>query len=1172
MGCGSSAPAPRQGPPSISRPPSAQSARPTAPESPRHNMPPGPGSPGSPGSPPSPRRTSVLRAPPGLPHLPRLRIPRDAQVTQLSDAIADSAGFVGVVGCTGIGKTVLVNQAIRRAKILEVYGDRIFWVGPAGLDNLSSDFLNPFGQIHADLYNHFLTLGAQFATHSNLLKLPLTDATQALERAARELTEPVLVILDQIPDVEHLWKHSLGRIFGSAPGLAVVAIDRDRAALDALAKLIAVPEPVFFEPPRLTHDQARNLVSLIISDQVPNSPAGTSVLRATHYLPELAVVLGSLLMKRKRMASFERVIESIAPHIPPVESDEGQNTPKGDVRDQADALYALCLEGFEQSLQAGLRWLAVYPAGRRVLKSELHRVWDNAALDLAPTGADLSMLLSQHCIMTPFDDSSIIVHDLFREYARNTLDNSQLALGYEYRSPRPLHLASFDGDQRAIAELIKHFEVDTMGITATDEVPRRASIGEAEVPGDARSARGSIRGGVGDLEIDFDTPRFVTVAIGTSTRDNATPLWFAALRNRVDAAKALIAAEAEVDSGKAGKSGATPLFAAALSGFTAMAAALLDNGADIERGKFDSAATALYAAARGGFLDTVSLLLDRGADVDLGRRDTGESPLAAASRHAHPAVAKLLMERGANVNQMARSATPLTLACQCGSVELVRMLLAGGAHLDHDEFKGHPLFVASQNGFAEVVALLLEQPRETKTPRECLFIACQEGHLEVATRLIESGWDLEVGRADTGATPLYVTAARGHIDILRLLLAKGASVDAQASDGSTALFVASQNGRRDAALALLEAGADANRRAADGVTPLLAACARGHVDVVELLVKRGAEINGVRSSESGATAMYLAAQSGHTPVLAVLMDSGAELDNTQAADGACPLWIAAQNGHTEVVQLLLDRGSSVDQARKANVTPLMIASQGGRLDIVEELLKRGAALDNTASDTGASALYLASLGGHTAVTKALLEAGASPNVARTDTKETPLNCASKQGFLGVAKALLESGAEPAPLNLLYAAGEGHDTLIALLVGKGADVNFHDPETGLTPLMAACQGGHSSAAMLLLTHGADAGAVNPRSGSTALHMSVEGGYVEITSILLQQKGVNVNAARATDDGTPIWLAAKAKIAQLVWMLLEAGANPNVKPSPVAQAKADEQHEIFAMLRDKGAEDA
>ena len=75
----------------------------------------------------------------------------------------------------------------------------------------------------------------------------------------------------------------------------------------------------------------------------------------------------------------------------------------------------------------------------------------------------------------------------------------------------------------------------------------------------------------------------------------------------------------------------------------------------------------------------------------------------------------------------------------------------------------------------------------------------------------------------------------GHIDVVKLLLARGASVDLQNSVGGTALMLAAESGNINTVWTLLRAGADPEARNEHGVTAQQHAKVMGHTTTAQLL-------------------------------------------------------------------------------------------------------------------------------------------------------------------------------------------------------------------------------------------------------------------------------------------------------------------------------------------------
>lgn len=90
-------------------------------------------------------------------------------------------------------------------------------------------------------------------------------------------------------------------------------------------------------------------------------------------------------------------------------------------------------------------------------------------------------------------------------------------------------------------------------------------------------------------------------------------------------------------------------------------------------------------------------------------------------------------------------------------------------------------------------------------------------------------------------TPLSSAAYEGHIDIVKLFLAKGANIDYNAEDG-TPLSYACSRGWIEIVQLLLDANANIECRYRDERTPLMEATVYGHKKIVEMLLDRGADM------------------------------------------------------------------------------------------------------------------------------------------------------------------------------------------------------------------------------------------------------------------------------------------------------------------------------------------
>ena len=137
-----------------------------------------------------------------------------------------------------------------------------------------------------------------------------------------------------------------------------------------------------------------------------------------------------------------------------------------------------------------------------------------------------------------------------------------------------------------------------------------------------------------------------------------------------------------------------------------------------------------------------------------------------------------------------------------------------------------------------------------------LHIACQEKSLDVVRELLDRGANIEA-LDEEGKTPLMSASHWGRRDIVCELIDRAAKIEAVDNLGRTSLYIASMDGSKDAISELLDRGANIEAKSQHGTTPLMAASFKGQVEAVRILLASGANKNYVRHDD-GATAARLA--------------------------------------------------------------------------------------------------------------------------------------------------------------------------------------------------------------------------------------------------------------------------------------------------------------------------
>jgi ankyrin repeat protein len=316
---------------------------------------------------------------------------------------------------------------------------------------------------------------------------------------------------------------------------------------------------------------------------------------------------------------------------------------------------------------------------------------------------------------------------------------------------------------------------------------------------------------------------------------------------------------------------------------------------------------------------------------------------------------------------------------------------------------------AAEIGNATVLAYLMRLDSagiESKDPydRTPLHIVAGKGASFMTRMLLEKGADVNAQGGYYGSA-LQAASARGHNEVVTLLLDKGADVNAQGGQYGNALQLALVRGYKEVVMLLLDKGADVNAQCGLDGNALQLASARGHKEAVTLLLDKGADVN-AQGGQFG-NALRAASIGGYKEVVMLLLDKGADV-NAQGGQFGNALQAVSARGRKEFVVLLLDKGADVNAQGGYYGNALQVASAGGYKEVVMLLLDKGADV-NAQSRKNGNALQLASARGHKEVVMLLLDKGADVN-AQGGQYGNALRAASARGHGEVATLLREKGA------------------------------------------------------------------------------------------------------------------------------------------------------------------
>jgi ankyrin repeat protein len=239
----------------------------------------------------------------------------------------------------------------------------------------------------------------------------------------------------------------------------------------------------------------------------------------------------------------------------------------------------------------------------------------------------------------------------------------------------------------------------------------------------------------------------------------------------------------------------------------------------------------------------------------------------------------------------------------------------------------------------------IERGASTIEVNAMLFSAADKGCIDLAKLVLSEGASVEA-RDRFGAKPLARAAAAGEIEIVTLLLEKGAPLDARDLDGSTALFKAAETGRLPIVKLLIERGADINLPGRNGITPLSAGAYMGSAPIVQLLMEKGADPKVIDKTQKAA--IVYAAGRGFFPIVRLLLDHGVDVNAKYGNDLTALMWAAGNSAEAgvkdveQVITLLIERGATLDDQDNRGRTALMIAAELGHAAAVDQLLAHGA--------------------------------------------------------------------------------------------------------------------------------------------------------------------------------------------------------------------------------------
>lgn len=331
----------------------------------------------------------------------------------------------------------------------------------------------------------------------------------------------------------------------------------------------------------------------------------------------------------------------------------------------------------------------------------------------------------------------------------------------------------------------------------------------------------------------------------------------------------------------------------------------------------------LHEAVKARDLDLVKRLLDHDANCQVVSRER-ESPLLAAIRHEDLDLVDLLVAKGADPSFAAEGGqAPLLEAVSLGNLAIAHQLIVAGAKMDKQAL----LAAAYAKRDDPLMNLLLASGADPESTlpesKERVFdAAVRDGATGAVRTLLAAG-------AKIGDN-LWAALLTGQDDLIRLILAAGASPRQPGPDGQDPLDFCLTNERYGAARELLAGGADPNARFDQAETWLSKAVREGNRDVALALIEAGATVKGVKASD-GHTLLGWAIANKTTDVSVALIQAGVDLEAEEK--------IPARKEFAEKFESTTFRYHLQSDSR---IRPIMLASAQRNHEIAQALMDAGA--------------------------------------------------------------------------------------------------------------------------------------------------------------------------------------------------------------------------------------
>ena len=356
---------------------------------------------------------------------------------------------------------------------------------------------------------------------------------------------------------------------------------------------------------------------------------------------------------------------------------------------------------------------------------------------------------------------------------------------------------------------------------------------------------------------------------------------------------------------------------------------LLKNGANAN-GRSGYSRTALMNADS---LDIIGLLFKYGADISL-KDQAGNNALLLASIRANSPKAKILLKNGMDINSINNlGQTPIIKAIlyeytsEQKKRNYIKLLLDKKANVNLRDNNNKTAFIISkENGYNTISELLLQHgatEENYKLDPKSLITALINNEYDRAKEMINN--NIEINFIQGDFSPLMCSI--NNIEIMKLLLEKGADVNLKNKSNMTALTIAVISNKQNAVKILLENNADVNVVSnLNDQTPLMFALQNKNLPIIKMLKEKDVDIHAKDSYGNTALMNAITLNSVNMKEVKFLIANTDQINMFNNL-GMSPLFKAIGLDHIDLVKYLLKNGADIHLKNYRGVTVLDVAKK-----------------------------------------------------------------------------------------------------------------------------------------------------------------------------------------------------------------------------------------------------